>query len=69
MKRQPVNPSVQSVRLQAWTGRTVVAQGRPGRTGDMVSVQRSALDGLAGTTLRVQDFNPNLNTQKCDSAY
>jgi len=40
MHRRAVNPSVQSVRLWGWTG----------RTGILASVRRTARDGLAGTT-------------------
>ncbi|KAG0637476.1 hypothetical protein HOY80DRAFT_1138322 [Tuber brumale] len=45
-----VNPSVQSVRLRAWTGRTAVHRGCPGRTGVLASVQTDDRDGRAGPT-------------------
>jgi len=44
-----VNPSVQSVRLRVRTGRTAYQKGRPGRTGILASVRKTARDGRAGT--------------------
>ena len=44
-----VNPSVQSVRLRVRTGRTAYLKGRPGRTGILASVRKTARDGRAGT--------------------
>jgi len=43
-----VNPSVQSVRLSLWTGRTPDLDGYPGRTAVVASVLMVALDGLWG---------------------
>ena len=45
-----VNPSVQSVRLRVRTRRTAYLKGRPGRTGLLASVRKTARDGRAGTT-------------------
>ena len=46
---RPVNPSVQSVRLRVRTGRRAYLKGRPGRTGILASVRKTARDGRAGT--------------------
>jgi len=45
---QPVNPSVQSVRLWLWTGGTADLDGCPGRTAVVASVLMVALDGPWG---------------------
>jgi len=46
----PVNPSVQSVGLRVRTGWTAYLRGRPGRTGILASVRKTAREGRAGTT-------------------